>query len=124
MKPSKNRYRDESGNVFLHVLLGVVLIVIICLIGWRVYDLRHSSTKSTTVLNTAASAPSTSTTPTPSTAATSGTSTPTVSAGTDNSSLNTSLNNINSLLGSQASDSSSLSAALNDSQNEITVPTN
>jgi len=123
MKPSKNRYRDESGNVFLHVLLGVVLIVIICLIGWRVYDLRHSNPKSTTVLNTAASAPSTTTT-TPSTAATSNTSAPTVNAGTDNSSLNTSLNNINSLLGSQASDSSSLSAALNDSQNEITVPTN
>lgn len=62
----------------------------------------------------------------PSTAAnsTSGSSTTTLPAGTDSSSLNNDLNSINSSLNQESSDQGLANNALNDSSQEITVPTN
>jgi hypothetical protein len=119
MKFDKNMPRNQAGNIFLHILIAVAIIVVLCSIAWRIYDLRNG--KSSTVLNTSSL---NNTLSTPSSTASTTSSGPTVSAGTDNASLNSSLNSVNSLLSAQASDSSSLSAAINDSQNEITVPTN
>ncbi len=117
MNPSDKSKQSEAGNLLLHLLISLALVVIIVLIGWRVYELHKNKTVPQTVLTTSTTTPTT-------TPSKSSSTTPTVAAGTDNTTLSNDLNNVNGLLSAQSSDSAAVQSALNDSQNEITVPTN
>jgi FtsZ-interacting cell division protein ZipA len=109
--------QKDSGNTFVHILVGIVIIAIVVLVGWRV-AVRNDKSTTKTVSPTASTAGTSSTTP-----ATSST-TPAISPGTNNTSLTSDLNSVNAQLSGQSVDNSSVNAALNDQKNEITVPTN
>jgi cytoskeletal protein RodZ len=111
--------REESGNTFVHILVGIAIIAIVVLVGWRVAVRNDKNTTSTV-----SPASTNSTTPAPTAKTTTAATTPMVSPGTDNASLTNDLNSVNGQLSAQSADNSSVNAALNDQKSEITVPTN
>ena len=100
----------ERGDAVMGILI-IVLVVAIGAGSWFVMHRHHSTTASTAHTAATTSAPASSTT------------TP-LTAGTDNASLQTDLTNINSTMQQSSQDSTSANSAINDQQNEISVPTN
>lgn len=88
------------------ITLGVLVVILIGLTGWRVMELHHQAGK------TAAN-------PVPATSAT-GVST----SGSDNQSLTSDLNTVGAGLSSESQAQASADAAINDQQQEVNVPTN
>jgi len=107
---------NQKGMAGIESLLIVVIIAIIGLTGWYVYKTRQNSDKT---LNSAATTSQAAT----KTEASTATPPAQLSAGSDNSSLQSDLSNINSSQSQAGSDSSAANAAVNDQQNEISVPT-
>lgn len=120
MESLESRQRKQVGNLIVHVMMALLVFAVVGLVAWRV-AIWHNSNKKVVSANVAASSATTksgtSTTPTTNP-------TPVVAAGTDDTTLNNDLNNINGLLAGQSNDNSAVNASLNDSQNQITVPTN
>ena len=98
----------------IEALLVIVIIGILAFTGWYVVKAKNNSNKS---LNSATSASQN----TPATSSTASTQLP---SGSDNQSLQSDLSSIDTSQNQAASDNSSAGTALNDQQNEISVPTN
>ena len=97
---------QNTNQAGFTAVAGAAVIVVLVLIGftaWRIHDKHHTNTAANNTGSTAATTPSTT---------------------TDNGSLKTDLNGINSSLNTENQDNSTAGTALNDQQNEITVPTN
>jgi flagellar basal body-associated protein FliL len=104
-------YIAESGHILLYSVLVVAIVGVGGLGAWKIHEHDKASTtaKATTAIPT----------------------TPTYQAvtaplptGTDNASLQNDLSNVNSSFNQQTSDQTTVNGAVNDQQNEITVPTN
>ncbi|HUD81055.1 MAG TPA: hypothetical protein VMR08_00280 [Patescibacteria group bacterium] len=113
---------NQCGNAFVHVLIGLVVLVAIGITGWRIYDLRNS--KKTDIVTSNVS--STKAVPASAASATAQTTTSNVpiASGTDNASLSGDLKAISGSLNQESQSSASATASINDQQNEIQVPTN
>jgi hypothetical protein len=111
----KQVFRNSSGFAAIEAVLVVVVLAIAGGTGLYVYHTKHASDK---LLNAAASESADATTPKTKKA----TSVPTT--GSDNASLQTALNGVNSSITQSNQDGTNDNSALNDSQQEVTVPTN
>lgn len=102
--------RSQQGFTIVEIIIVVVVLVALGLTGWLVHkkhsDKASSSSKdaNSTVVNSQ--------------------STSAVRAGTDNRSLQNDLTGITNSQNTAAQDGNQLNNALNDQQNEISVPTN
>ena len=106
---------NESGHIVIYSVLMVAILAVGGIAGWRIHEHHKASstntaTTSITTGNTNTASSQTITTPLP--------------AGTDNASLQNDLTNVNSSFSQQTSDQAVVNGAVNDQQNEITVPTN
>lgn len=106
--------KSQKGMAGLESLLILVIVGILAFTGWYVYKARQNSNKN---LNNAASIGQT----VPATYSKQST---TLSSGSDNQSLQGDLSSINTSQSQASQDYSSSSSAVNDQQNEISVPTN
>lgn len=107
--------KNQNGMALVESVLILVIVAILAFTGWYVYHARQNSNKN---LSSAASTGQTES-QTPGAA-----NSTTLSSGTDNSSLQSDLNSIGASQNQAAGDSNSANGAVNDQQNEISVPTN
>jgi hypothetical protein len=113
----------NNQNGFSHgmILLSLCLILAIGLIGFRVYS--HSQNNKTAAVIMSPS-PITSSQPSSNVGLINPTTMPALANGTDNSTLNGNLSNINTSLAQENMYNSAVTSGLNDSSNQISVPTN
>lgn len=104
--------KDQRGAI-VESLLIIVVVGILGFTVWYVYHARQNSDKN--LSNAAVSGQSTPVKP--------GASTPAMSSGTDNQSLQSDLNSVDSSQNQASQDNNSSGAAINDQQNEVSVPT-
>jgi prepilin-type N-terminal cleavage/methylation domain-containing protein len=104
--------RFQSGFSFVEIILVIVIIVLIAGVGWYAYHRRHEH-KATVITN-----------PTATKTTTMNPNLQPLSSGTDNQSLSSDLTNIQGSMNQDNQNLNSSNAAVNDQQNEITVPTN
>jgi len=109
--PNKLR-KSDSGSAFLEIILIVLVVVVVGLVAWKIKK-DHDDKKTATIGGTTATS---STTSVPVTSP--------LQSGTDNASLSSDLTNINSGLSQTNQDGAASNTAINDQQQEITVPTN
>jgi hypothetical protein len=100
---------NNFGNTAIHLLLGIIVLVAIGFVGWRIVK-EHNSSETPVIASHTSTQSTTSSVP--------------LASGTDNASLNSDLNAVNSSLGAESQSSSSANSSLNDSHAEIQVPTN
>lgn len=110
-------HKNQSGHTLLIALLGVVLVAAVVVVGWRV----KNDNKAANTANTPPTSNSTATTPN---STSNSSAAATIPAGTSNSDLNNDLSSINSSISQDNSNASAANTAINDQQNQITVPTN
>ena len=112
--------KNQSGHTPLLALLGIVVLAGIVAIGLRVHQQMDSKTvnlgKGPTVTASSNQAATTSTS--------SSTPSSTIPAGSSNADLNSDLTSINSSIAQDNGNVTAANSAVNDQQNEITVPTN
>lgn len=105
--------KDQRGNAILSVLVGLVVVAAVAGAGYVVWKKHHKST------TTSSTSSSTTTTTSGSQAQTT-----TLAPGTANSDLSNDLGNIGGSLNQEGSDQSNATTNLNDSQSQVSVPTN
>jgi FtsZ-interacting cell division protein ZipA len=98
-----SKMRNQQGVGHILVIVGLVVVVAIGFVGWRIVD-RHKTKQTVTTASQSAAPASTNS--------------------TSGSAYNSDLNSINSSMNQENSDSSSASTAVNDSNSQIAVPTN
>jgi len=108
----------NNQNGFSHgmILLSLFLLLAMGLIGFRVYN--HSQNSQTASVMSPTSQPSSNV------GLINPTTIPPLANGTDNSTLSSNLSNINSSLSQDNMYNSAVTSGLNDSSNQISVPTN
>lgn len=103
------KLKDEAGDAFVIALLVVVIVVVVVLAAWIVK--RNRDNKTALVTNTAQTSTTASKPPT------------TLPNGTDNASLDNDLNTVGTSINQGNQDLTNSNNALNDQQQEISVPT-
>jgi uncharacterized protein (UPF0333 family) len=106
--------RNNKGFAGVEALLIVVIVAVVAGTGFYVFHAKHTSDKVLSAANheTAANAPA---------AAKATTST---TATSSDPTLTSDMNNVNASLNQSNQDAANSNSALNDSQSEVTVPTN
>jgi hypothetical protein len=112
----------NNQNGFSHgmILLSLFLILAIGLIGFRVYS--HSQNNKTA--SVMSPSPISNSQPSSNVGVINPISVPPLASGTDNSTLNGNLSNISTSLAQENLYDSAVTSGLNDSSNQISVPTN
>lgn len=97
--------QNQAGHSVLAGLIVVAVIALVGFTGWRIHEHRKQTeeTAQTTASTTAGQTPK---------------------SGTSNADLQSDLNGIDSSMSQAAKDGDSATSALNDSQNEVSIPTN
>ncbi len=110
----------ENGFSPIETILVLVIVGMVSFIGWYVYHARNNANKD---LNSAAST-SQSLTPASKEASSAAANAAITTKGSDDASLSSDLNSANSSQDQASQDSTAAAGAVNDSQSQISVPTN
>jgi len=126
---SKLYHSSQKGHIHLVIILGILVLCGVGYTGYRVYEDNSKSPTPSISNNTVAASNSTgsATAPTTTTNTYSASKqeivTP-LASGTSNTALNSDLSAVNSSINQESQSANYSNTALNDSQQQITVPTN